>query len=374
LNKQTQEKEKSLTELMLRIFKEPLKPLGESVHGLGLDLSEIKAELELISGSFAEGLKKSDTAARQRSKDTQDALSAIRDEQGEGVATVQSCIAEHAQVGTKALEVQLNESRMALAQSERHLLDAIACVSEDQRGASHNLGVLASQLGELSGEFKKNNDAARVRSTETLSTLQRLRDEQAGQLGSLTEHAQAQDVRLGEIILALAQSERHVLDAVARVEEDQRNATHSFTVLCMQLSDNRTALDNALLQLGTGIANACGGIASDLKAAVAETDQRLEQQYKASRAVHHALLSGMKGAAESMQSLMAENLRAQSTLRESMTGDRAGIIDALNQYAEALNARLDQSQAKLRHLTITMGLFVTATLAYLGYELLGRAL
>lgn len=374
MNKQAQEKEKSLTELMLRIFKEPLKPLGESVHGLGLDLSEIKAELELVSGSFAEGLKKSDTAARQRSKDTQDALSAIRDEQGEGVATLQSCIAEHAQVGTQALEVQLNESRMALAQSERHLLDAIARVSEDQRGASQNLGALVSQLDDLSGELKKNNDAARLRSIETLNTLQRLYDEQAGQFGSLTEHAQAQDVRLGEMILALAQSERHVLDAVARVDQNQRNATHSFTVLCNQLSNNRTALDNALLQLGTDIANARDGIASDLKAAVADNDRRLEQQYKASRAVHHALLKAMKGATETMQALMAENLRARSTLRESMVGDRAGIIDALNQHAEALNARLDQSQAKLRHLTITMGLFVTATLAYLGYELLGRAL
>lgn len=68
MSDQTQEKEKSLAELMVRILKEPLKPLGESVQGLEAELSDIKAELEQVSGNFADGLKKTMTLLKEEAR------------------------------------------------------------------------------------------------------------------------------------------------------------------------------------------------------------------------------------------------------------------------------------------------------------------
>lgn len=283
MSDQTQEKEKSLAELMVRILKEPLKPLGESLQGLDGELSDIKADLELVIGTVADGLKKSDDAARQRSNEALEALQTLCVEQGEGVATLQESLAEHARARTQALDALLSESRTTLAQSERR-----------------------------------------------------------------------------------------VLDAVASVVENQRSATHSLAALSDQLHDNRAALDNALIKWEAGVVTANAAVASGLKAGVAEIGQRLELQHKASQAAHQALLNDIKGAAEHTQAVMAENLQAGHALRDSLASGQAGVIDALNQHAEVLNARLDQSQAKLRQLTITTGVFFVSMLAYVAYELLSR--
>ncbi|MBT8766301.1 hypothetical protein [Metapseudomonas boanensis] len=283
MSDQTREKEKSLAELMVRILKEPLKPLGESVQGLEGELSDIKAELELFSGTVADGLKKSDDAAKRRNNEALEALHTLRDEQAEWVPTLRASLAEHAQAGAQALDARLSESLTALAQSERRVLDALASVGEAQRSAAHVLAALSAQF-----------------------------------------------------------------------------------------SDNRAALDNALVHWETEVVTANAAVASGLKAAVAEIGQRLEHQHKAAQAVHQALLNGMKGAAEHTQAVMAENLQAGHALRDSLVSGQAGIISALNQHAEALNARLDQSQAKLRRLTITTGVFFVSMLTYVGYELLSR--
>lgn len=283
MNDQTREKEKSLAELMVRILKEPLKPLGESLQGLEGELSDIKAELELVSGTVADGLKKSDDAAKRRSKEALEALHTLRDEQAEWMPTLQVRLAEHAQAGAQALDARLSESLTALAQSERRVLDAVASVSEAQRSVAHTIEALPAQF-----------------------------------------------------------------------------------------SDNRTALDNALVQWGAEVATVNAAVASGLKAAVAEIGQRLEFQHKAAQVVHQALLNGMKGAAEHTQAVMAENLQAGQALRDSLASGQAEVIGALNQHAEALNARLDQSQAKLRQLMITTGVFFVSMLAYVAYELLSR--
>lgn len=279
MSDQTREKEKSLAELMVRILKEPLKPLDESLKGLEGELSDIKAGLDMVSGTVTDGLKKSDDAAKRRSKEALESLYTLRDEQAEWMPTLQA---------------------------------------------------------------------------------------------SLAEHAKALDARLSESLTALALSERRVLDAVASVGEAQRSVAHTIETLPAQLSDNRTALDNALVQWGAEVATLNAAMASGLKAAVAEIGQRLELQHKATQAVHQALLNGMKGAAEHTQAVMAENLQAGQALCDSLASGQAGVIGALNQHAEALNARLDQSQAKLRQLTITAGVFFVSMLAYVAYELLSR--
>lgn len=282
MSDQIREKEKSLAELMVRILKEPLKPLGESVKGLEGDLSEIKSEIELVSGTVADCLTHSESAAK-RSKEASGLVATLRDAQAGWVQTLQASIAEHAQAGTEALSASLSESLTALAQSERRVLSAVSSVGEAQRSAACILAALPAQI-----------------------------------------------------------------------------------------SDNRAALDNAQVHWDNGLAAATAAVASGLKTTATEIGQRLEQQYKAAQAVHQVLLKGMKGAAEHSQALMAENLLAGQTLRDSLVNGQAEIIGALNQHVEALNARLDQSHTRLRQLTITTGVFFVSMLAYVSYELLSR--
>lgn len=216
---QTREKEKDLAELMVRILKEPLRPLGESVKGLERELFDIKAEIDLVSGTVADCLTHSDKAAKC-SKDASELLGKLRNEQAEWEGTLQAILAEHARVAAQT------------------------------------------------------------------------------------------DARLGEGFKAVVQSEHRVLDAVASVCEAQLNTAQ--------------------------------------------------------------ILASINSTAEHTKELMAENLQAGQVLHDSLTSGQAEIIRALNHHVEALSARVDQGQAKLRRLTITTGVFSSSMLAYVGYELLSR--
>jgi len=279
---QIQEKEKSLAELMVRILKEPLKPLGESVKGLEGDLTDIKAEIELVGVPLADCLAQS-TLAAKRSKDAVELLGTLRDEQAAWSPQLQAQLAKHAQAGTHSLDASLRES-----------------------------------------------------------------------------------------LTALAQSEHRVLKALADVGEAQRSATDLIAALPMQLSESRTMLDNALVQWALGLNAINSTMASGLKAAVAEISQRLEHQHKATLAVHQVLFNSMKDASLQSQAQSDQKLQASKVLVDTLSDGQARIIGALNQHTGALTARLDQSQAKLRQLTITLAVFFGSMMAYVGYELLSR--
>lgn len=278
MSDQTREKEKSLAELMVRILKEPLKPLDASVRGLEGGLSDIKAEVEVVSGSVAECQVNSENAAK-RSKEALGLLGKLHDEQTQWGLSFQTSLTEQ----TQTLEEHLSKGLKDVEKSERRLLEAVASVGDAQGSA---VQILAS--------------------------------------------------------------------------------------LPAQLSDNRAALDNALEKWQAGVTLTHTAMESGLSAVVAEIGQRLENQHKTAQAVHHALLKGMKGAAEQTQALMTDNLQTGQALHDSLASGQAGIIGALNQHAEALNARLDQSQARLRQLAITTGVMLVSMLVYVGYELLSR--
>lgn len=206
--------------------------------------------------------------------------------------------------------------------------------------------------------------------------LDALKHEQAewtsGFRSNLAELAQTLDARLSENLTARAQSESRLLNGVASVEKAQLVAAHSLAAIPEQLSDNRAAVDNVVLQLEVGLAKANTAMASGFTGVVAEICQRLERQHKSVQAVHQVLLNGMKVAAEHAQAETAANLQAGQALRDSLANDHIGIINVLNQHAEALNARLDQNEARLRQLTITTGILFVSILTYAGYELLLR--
>ena len=98
----------------------------------------------------------------------------------------------------------------------------------------------------------------------------------------------------------------------------------------------------------------------------------VEHQHKATLAVHQVLFNSMKDASLQSQAQSDQKLQASKVLVETLSDGQARIIGALNQHTGALTARLDQSQAKLRQLTITLAVFFGSMMAYVGYELLSR--
>lgn len=121
-------------------------------------------------------------------------------------------------------------------------------------------------------------------------------------------------------------------------------------------------MPNALVQWEAGVVTINTARASGLNVVVAQIGQRLENQHTTAQAVHHTLLKGMKGAAEHTQAVITENLQTGQALLESLANGQVEVIGALNQHAEALSARRDQSQTKLRELTITTGVMFVSTL------------
>jgi len=80
----------------------------------------------------------------------------------------------------------------------------------------------------------------------------------------------------------------------------------------------------------------------------------------------------MKDASLQSQAQSDQKLQASKVLVDTLSDGQARIIGVLNQHTGALTARLDQSQAKLRQLTITLAVFFGSMMAYVGYELLSR--
>ncbi len=275
---------------------------------------------------------------------------------------------------------QTREKEKSLAElMVRILKEPLKPFGESIKGLEGGLSEIKEELelvnGTVADGLKNSDDTARRRDTEALKALHTLRDEWMPALQTcIAEHAQAGaqalEVRLGDGLTALAQSERRMLDAFANVSEAQRSVEQTIAALPSEFSANRTALDNAFAQWGGEVAMGNDAMASGLKAAVAEIGDRLEFQHTAAQAGHEALLNGMKNAAEHIQAMMTENLQAGQVLSDSLVSTQAEIIVALNQHAEALNARLDQSQAKLWQMTVTTGVFLFSMVAYVGYELL----
>jgi len=245
---QTQEKENSLAELMVRILKEPLKPLDESVKGLKGELADIKEEIEHTKNSVVSGvvdvLNKHERNAKNRDEET-----------------------------LEVLRTSLSEQALALAAMPGLVSDALA-----------------------------------------------------GTVTSLHEQLNKQQASLAAI---LAQWQTHA--SAAHTEQ-----------------------------------------AASINTAVAGISQRLEQQQKSAQAAQLALLGALKSAAEHSQSAMAKTQQDGQTLREAFATAQAEVLGALHQQAEVFSTRLDQSQAKVRQLTVIIGVFFGSMIAYVVYDLLGR--
>jgi len=378
---QTNEKEKHLAELMARILKEPLKPLEKSVAGLGGELSDIKEEAEQTSSTLSLCLTEAENAAKQ-SKEAVHSLGRLRDEQSAWVPTLKDCIAEHARSGVQAIEAQLgahaDRNASALATVTGDVISALTSISQEQHSTAQAIGALPMHL-----------------SRELDATNAALKD-------CIAEHAQsgvqAIEAQLGahadRNALALATVADNVLSALTSISQDQRSAAQAIGALPMHLSrelgetnaslasmgqvlqeqilQGQAVFDKALVQSGTQLASAQAMIASGLKDTTREVSQLVVHQQRIAQATHQAVLNEIKDSAGQAQSQIAESLHVGKLLCESLNNSHIELMAALSQHTEVLNTRLDQSQTKVRHLTITTGCLFVSMLAYIAYDLLSK--
>ncbi|MFV1943847.1 hypothetical protein VPH49_23905 [Pseudomonas luteola] len=305
---QTNEKEKHLAELMARILKEPLKPLEKSVAGLGGELSDIKEEAEQTSSTLSLCLTEAENAAKQ-SKEAVHSLGRLRDEQSAWVPTLKDCIAEHARSGVQAIEAQLGAH------------------------ADRNASALATVTGDV---------------LSALTSISQDQRSAAQAIGALPMHLSRE---LGETNASLASMGQ---------------------VLQEQILQGQAVFDKALVQSGTQLASAQAMIASGLKDTTREVSQLVVHQQRIAQATHQAVLNEIKDSAGQAQSQIAESLHVGKLLCESLNNSHIELMAALSQHTEVLNTRLDQSQTKVRHLTITTGCLFVSMLAYIAYDLLSK--
>lgn len=301
MNDLAKEKEKSLTELMVRILKEPLKPLDKSMADLNGDLLEIKEVIEEANGMLSLCMDNAEIAAKQ-SKQAVLSLRSLREEQPVWLPSLQANIAEYVRVGVQTVEDQLG------AHADRSQ-SALKAVTEDMRSALADI------------------------SQGQISTAQAI--------GALQEHLNHELGMTNEHMAFMSQ------------------------VLQEQIRHGQAKLDNAFALVEAQWA-------SGFKDTTDQIGQLVACQQHAAQTMHQAMLEEMKSAAEQTQSTVAESLLAVNASCESLNNNHADLMTALNENAELLNSRLDQSLTKIRYLTITTGVFFVSMLAYVGYDLLSK--
>lgn len=156
------------------------------------------------------------------------------------------------------------------------------------------------------------------------------------------------------------------------LSEQAQALAGTVTSLHEQLHEQQASLAAILAQWQTHASAAYTEQTASINTAVAGISQRLEQQQKSAQAAQLALLGALKGAAEHSQSAMAKIQQDGQTLRELFAAGQAEVLGALSEQAQVFNTRLDQSQAKIRQLTIIIGVFFVSMLAYVVYDVLGR--
>lgn len=260
MNDQAKEKEKSLTELMVRLLKEPLKPLDKSMADLNGDLLEIKGEIEEANGMLSLCMDNVEVAAKQ-SKQAVQSLGSLREEQSVWLPTLQACIAGHIQVGTQTMETQLgahsDRSDSALTAVAEEVLSALAGISQEQRSAiqaldalpehlSRELGVTNTSMASMSqmvleqirhGQAKLDNAFALVEA-QWASGLKDTTD----QIGQLVVRQQNSAQAMHQAML------KEMKEATGQVQSTVAESLHVGHALCESLNNSHADLMAALNQ------------------------------------------------------------------------------------------------------------------------------
>ena len=417
---QPTEKEKSLAELMARVLKEPLKPLDKSMADLNGELSDIKQLADDSAGTLSLCLENAEGAFKQ----SKEAVKLSRSLHDEHLPALKSSIARHAQDGAEAVEAKLSayadRGASALNAVAKDVLSALNGVNQEQRSTAQTIEALPAHLSQVNDALLnikqladdsastlslclENAEGAFKQSKEAVKLSRSLHDEHLPVIkSSIAQHAQDGAEAVEAQLSAYADRSASALEAVAKdvlsaldgVNQEQRSTAQMIEALPAyisqelgitnaslgdlgqslqnQIRQSQAFVDTAIAQAQAQLEATSSAVALGLKSTTGRISQLVMYQQRTAQAAHQAMFSEMRDAAAQAQTATAESVQTAQALNELLSARHDELIAAFANHTEALNARLDQSQGKVRNLMITTGVLLVLMVVYVAHDLLGH--
>ncbi|BBU04613.1 MULTISPECIES: hypothetical protein [Aeromonas] len=313
VTREIKNKEKSLTELMVKILKEPLNPLESSLKKLNADVLDTKDKVEEINDAI--------NAIGANTEEIINPLKrALRELQDDDIPGVISKLREF--ISTQ-VEEKKQDISAALSQQSVHY---------------------DSQLKASSGEvFEKLSDVLGQQNESVQAAIQQYQQAGIDSAEALLQQLLAANRSLEEACAA---------NASAR-ERDQRLAERLESVMQaqQQIKLSISELDLQLKSVSQGVQTARTTLAERQ-----ESDRR-------------DVLSGLETLSTDVQAALVQHLIPPTQAIESLQTSQQALTEAVSQQKSHLEAQIAASQGRFRYVVIIFALFATSTLAYIGYDI-----
>ncbi|RZI31687.1 hypothetical protein [Pseudomonas orientalis] len=318
-------KEKTLAELMVKILKEPLKPLEASIKALNADLVNTLGSITEINDTL--GASADD--AEKATKSLLQALRKIREEDVPSLLTkLQKHITDQSASDARAVEALFEQSTAihtsSVSSTEAVLLEALA-------GATRQQGELARSIEALRPHIE--SSAADVSRQLSSSHSSSVTDVKAAVVGVGVRIAEQQQASQETLLAGLEALGRE--DQAAKVEQAEVvEKVLKEIVLNREFSKRiNSALAAQVSTLGTDVAGVLTQLSTRVEA-VAVENQRIVQQLSA-----------------------------------AVTGEQTALVALLTEQNAGLAAQLSSSQRHVKRLTVITGMFFGSMLLYVGYDI-----
>lgn len=318
-------KEKALAELMIKILKEPLKPLEASIKALSGDLADTRDSITEINDTLG-------ASAGDAEKATKSLLQALRKMREEDVPSLLSKLQKHitnqSASDARAVEALLERSTAvhtsSLSSTEAVLLEALA-------GATRRQGDLAQSIEALRPHIE--SSAAEVSRQLSSSHSSSVIDFKAVVVDVGVRIAEQQQASQETLLAGLETLRRE--DQAAKVE----HAEVAEKVL-KEIALNREfskRINSALAAQVTTLGTDMAGVFAQLSAQV--------------------------------EAVAAENKCFVQQLSAAAMGEQTALVTLLTQQNAGLAAQLSASQRHMKRLTVITGVFLGSMLLYVGYDI-----
>lgn len=223
MNNQAKEKEKSLAELMVRILKEPLKPLDKSIADLNGDLSKIKEEIEEANSTLTELLHDTESVAKKSNQ----AIQSLKLLEELWLPSLKTYIADNVQSGVQTIDTLLaahsDRSDSSLTAVAEDMRLALASISQGQSSTEQVIGRLPEHLAnELSVAKKHMASMSQVLQEQIRQSQEMLDNSFALGESRLASGLKDGTVRIGKLVV----KQQHAAQTMHQaMREEMNNAT-----------------------------------------------------------------------------------------------------------------------------------------------------
>lgn len=200
------EKEKSLTELMGRLLKEPMKPLEQAILKINDDINHFDKNI----GEISTTILLCQEAAEEAEKQGKEALKLLKrhtDEQSAWLPTLKTYITEQTQAETQTLQTQLNAHADQAAKILSVTTSSLTHIRQEQDNTAQSIKALLekTEQSHLSLEKSLKQEEARLASTNT-ALASGLKEMQSSIGHLLTQQQRATDDRYKTLAQEMAQT------------------------------------------------------------------------------------------------------------------------------------------------------------------------